>query len=287
LRFYATRYPLVEVDSTFYRIPVEQVSAAWDARTPRDFVFNVKAFRLFSLHPCPPSMLPADLRAGLPPKTNVYWPDLPADMQAELWERFWRALQPLYRARKLGAVLIQFPPWVFPSNDSRQHLLAAKDALPGYRLAVEVRDVSWVSAKNVDRTMAFLSEHDLTYVCVDEPQTGRTVPPIVRVTTPALAMVRFHGRNAESWTRRAESAAERHRYLYSEAELREWVPRIRELAEGATETHALFANGYRDYAVRNASQLMDLLARDGLPVKRVAAAEHAERVEMHPASALR
>jgi uncharacterized protein YecE (DUF72 family) len=81
-------------------------------------------------------------------------------------------------------------------------------------------------------------------------------------------MVGFHGRNAESWNKRVESAAERHRYHYSEPELKEWIPRVKELANKATETHALFANCYRDYAVRNASQL---LANEGLPVKRAGA----------------
>ena len=119
--------------------------------------------------------------------------------------------------------------------------------------------------------MDFLRENDLTYVCVDEPRLGRTVPPIIRVTAPALAMVRFHGRNAESWNKRVDSAAERHRYLYLEPELKEWIPRVKELSNRANETHALFANCYRDYAVRNASQLMELLTDEGLPVKRTGA----------------
>jgi uncharacterized protein YecE (DUF72 family) len=278
LRFYASRFPLVEVDSTFYRVPSEQMSGAWDARTPADFVFNIKAFRSFTLHPCPPGMLPADLRAhvlaqGAAPDRNLYWPDLPAEVQTELWRRFWQALQPLYRADKLGAVVLQFPPWFFPSEDSRQHILTAQRSLPGYRLAIEFRDVSWVSSRNLKRTMDFLAEHELTYICVDQPQTRRAVPPIVRVTAPRLAMVRFHGRNAEAWNRRADSAAERHRYLYSEAELEEWLPRIKQLAERAAETHAVFANSYRDYAVRNAAQLMRMLAQRAM-VGRAQSAGH-------------
>jgi uncharacterized protein YecE (DUF72 family) len=272
LRFYASCFPLVEVDSTFYRILPEQTAVTWNERTPGDFVFDVKAFRLFTLHPCPPGMLPRDLREKLSPQItpgrNLYWHNLPADLQAELWNRFWRALQSLHHANKLGAVLLQFPPWVFPSDANREHILAAKRALPGYRLAVEFRDVSWVSTRNIGRTMDFLCQNDLTYVCVDEPQMKRSVPPIVRVTTQALAMVRFHGRNAESWNKRAESAAERHRYLYSDAELGEWVPRIKELADRTDETHVLFANCYRGYCVRNASQFTELLTREGLPVKR-------------------
>jgi uncharacterized protein YecE (DUF72 family) len=281
LRFYATQFPLVEVDSTFYRLPTERLIATWDERTPPDFVFNVKAFRVFTLHPCPPGMLPADVRGALPlpaaSKPNVYWYDLPAELQTDLWERFERALRPLHRTGKLGAVLLQFPPWVLPSNQSRQHMLDARRALAEYRLAIEFRDVSWVSQKNIERTMEFLAQNNLTFVCVDEPQIGRTLPPIVRVTTPDLAIVRLHGRNADAWKRRAESAAERSRYLYEERELREWVPRLEELADRTAETHAVFNNAYRDYAVRNARQLIALLERAELPVRMMHIPAHAER----------
>jgi uncharacterized protein YecE (DUF72 family) len=197
----------------------------------------------------------------------VYWYDLPAEVQTDLWQRFVSALQPLYRAGKLGAVLLQFPPWVLPSEKSRQHILHARRAVPEYRLAIEFRDVSWVSPKNIDRTMEFLAQNDLTFVCVDEPQTARALPPIVRVTTPDLAVVRFHGRKVEAWKKRAASAAERSRYLYHDNELREWVPRLVELAQTSAESHVVFNNAYRDYAVRNARQFMALLRRAGLPVK--------------------
>ena len=48
--------------------------------------------------------------------------------------------------------------------------------------------------------------------------------------------------------------AERHRYLYSDADLEECVPRIKDLADTADETLVLFANCYRGYCVRHASQ---------------------------------
>jgi uncharacterized protein YecE (DUF72 family) len=245
--------------------------AAWNNRTPPGFVFNVKAFRAFTLHPTPPAALPPDLRTALPvdaaSKPNLYWHELPTELHVELWRRFGESLQPLSRAGKLGAVLFQFPPWVFPSEESREHMIAARQALAPHRLAVEFRDVSWVSSKNLDRTVEFLGQNELTFVCVDEPQVGRLLPPIALVTTPALAVVRFHGRNADPWRKRAVSTAERSRYLYTEAELREWVPKLEELARKTSDTHAIFNNSYQDYAVRNARQFMELLARKGLRVK--------------------
>jgi uncharacterized protein YecE (DUF72 family) len=80
------------------------------------------------------------------------------------------------------------------------------------------------------------------------------------VTNPELFMVRFHGRSDSTWKDTSRSAAERFRYLYSDEELEELVGPIAEHAAEARETHLLMNNCYRDYSVRNASQLRDLLA---------------------------
>jgi uncharacterized protein YecE (DUF72 family) len=76
--------------------------------------------------------------------------------------------------------------------------------------------------------------------------------------------VRFHGRNTQAWNVKSETASERFRYDYPKRELREWVPKIGSLAENARETHVLMNNCYRDFAVRNARELGDLLSL-GLP----------------------
>src|SRR5438874_2663413 len=62
LRYYAGQFPLAEVDSAYYALPAERTAAAWSARTPAGFTFNVKAFSLFTQHPTPVRALPADLR---------------------------------------------------------------------------------------------------------------------------------------------------------------------------------------------------------------------------------
>jgi uncharacterized protein YecE (DUF72 family) len=50
LRFYATQFPLVEVDSSYYAMPSGSNSVIWVERTPEHFTFNIKAFRLFTGH---------------------------------------------------------------------------------------------------------------------------------------------------------------------------------------------------------------------------------------------
>jgi uncharacterized protein YecE (DUF72 family) len=108
--------------------------------------------------------------------------------------------------------------------------------------------------------MSFLEEHDLPFVCVDMPQGfDSSLPPIAAATASDIAMVRFHGRDRGAWSKKNVTASERFRYEYSEKELEEWVPRIREVAGQVRETHVLMNNCYRDFAVNNARQLGDLL----------------------------
>ena len=106
--------------------------------------------------------------------------------------------------------------------------------------------------------MASCADLDLSLVCVDMPQGFRSsVPPIAEATSPALSVVRFHGRDPEAWQKK--TVTERFRYLYREDELAEWVPKIDHLSESAREVHVLMNNCYRDQAVTNARQLADLL----------------------------
>lgn len=263
LLFYADQFPLVEVDSSYYGLPAERNAALWVERTPPHFIFDVKAFRLMTQHPTPPGTLPKDLRQALPAalaeKPNLYPRDLPREVVDQVWERFARALLPLDSAGKLGVVVLQFPPWFPPGAESREYLLEAQARLPQYRIAIEFRNGRWLSERNAERTVSFLSDHRLPFVCVDEPQGfTNSVPPAAEATAE-VALVRFHGRNATTWAKRGISPAERFDWLYSEDELREWVPRIERLAGEAREVHLLMNNCREDKAVVGARQLQLLL----------------------------
>ena len=100
--------------------------------------------------------------------------------------------------------------------------------LAGMTCAVEFRNASWLNEKNAERTLGFLEDKGLAFVMVDEPQGFKSsVPPVTAVTSD-LALVRFHGRNRETWEAKGITPAERFRYLYSRDELEEWAPRIRQ-----------------------------------------------------------
>jgi uncharacterized protein YecE (DUF72 family) len=264
LRFYASQFSIAEVDSTYYSPPSERNSELWIERTPKDFVFDVKAYALLTNHPTRVESLYKDVRDALPRglagKRNVYREKMPRELVDEVWQRFGEALFPLHSAGKLGAVLFQFPQWFFPGQGSRDYIAECKTRLPDYRLAVEFRHSSWLNERNAERTMAFLEEQDLTFVCVDMPQGFQSSLPSTAVaTSPELAVVRFHGRNVEAWEAKSETAADRFRYEYSPQELGEWAPRVEALARQARETHVIFNNCYHDYATTNARQLASLL----------------------------
>ena len=259
LRYYAGQFGLVEVDSPYYALPSERISQLWAERTGDRFTFDIKAFRLFTQHPTPPAALPKDIRESLPAgvreKANIYSRDMPAELASELWSRFERALLPLDNAGKLGVVLFQFPPWFYPGEQQLDYILSCQEKLPQYRIAVEFRHSSWLNEGNRERTLSFLRDNDLPFVCVDEPQGfGSSVPPIVEATSN-IGLVRFHGRNREMWERKGISVTERFNYLYSEDELREWVPRIKGLASHTRQLHVLFNNCHQDKAVVNARQV--------------------------------
>ena len=261
LRFYVSEFPdLVEVNSTYYGLPSERNSLAWVQRTPDDFLFDVKMFSLLTNHPTQPRALPKDMLALLPEnvrtKAQIYLRDAPPELAGEVMERFVRALQPLQQAGKLGAILGQFPNWFHPNQTSIDHIAWCRDHLGGYRMAVEFRNGMWMAGATRDQTLAFLKEHGIAYVCVDEPQGYvSSVPPLAAVTSAELAYVRFHGRRGEMWEKTGATVQERTMYVYSESELKEWVPKIERLADGAREVHVLLNTNYEDHAVINARQL--------------------------------
>jgi uncharacterized protein YecE (DUF72 family) len=262
LAYYATQFPLVEVDSTYYSPPSEQTAALWAQRTPKDFTFNVKAYGLLTGHPTRTASLFKDLRPDTD-KANVYPKDLDPKVMDEVWERFLSALKPLVEAGKLGALLFQFPPWFTIRRSNKQYVLEVAQRCAPLRIAVEFRHASWFDGDNRDETLEFLRRQHLPYVSVDMPQGHKSSIPPVLAATADLAVVRFHG-HSDKWTSR--DIYEKFGYLYSERELKDWAPKLHKLASEAGDTHVLMNNCYSDYAQRNASTLLDLLGLDAVHV---------------------
>jgi uncharacterized protein YecE (DUF72 family) len=286
LRYYTDRFDTVEANSTYYRLPDEQMVERWAERTPEGFVMHVKAFGVMTRHPVKAEQLPTDLRedAPLDDKGRLERPS--REFRAEVFRRFHEALEPLRRAGKLGGILMQLPPYVVFKPYSFEYLEWAHEQLGGDEMLVEFRHVSWLDEENRLETLGFLERNHMTHVIVDAPRTeARNVSPTVVATTTPTAYVRFHGRNASTWNKRTQSAAERFDYLYSEEELGEWVAPLSELSGQADTVYAMFNNNGRStmpglptvenpaeegatvaQAPVNAQMLRGLLERKGLPV---------------------
>ncbi len=255
LGYYATRFPLVEVDSTYYSPPAEATAALWAARTPPGFTFNIKAFSLLTGHPTQPAKLYKDLRPETD-KKNIYPNDLAPQVYEDIWSRFLSALDPLQEAKKLGLLLFQFPPWFTIRRDNKQYLLEVAKRCRPLRVAVELRHESWFHGDNAEETLAFLRQHHLPFVCVDMPQGYKnSIPPLLAATADT-AVMRFHG-HSEKWT--AKSVEERFDYDYSDKELRDWASKLKKLAKETDQTYVIMNNCRGDQAQRNGGTLVDLL----------------------------
>ncbi|MEP6691795.1 MAG: DUF72 domain-containing protein [Gemmatimonadaceae bacterium] len=264
LRYYATRFPMVEVDSSYYALPARRTAELWVERTPPEFVFNVKANALMTGQPSEVSRLPKELREALPQSLaeskRIYAKDLPPELYDAVWAVFLDAMEPLRAAGKLGAVLLQYPRWFLPNRASDNAILDAVRRLGRVRGAVEFRNARWFAPERAEHTLEFLTSHDIPFVAVDEPQgMASSVPPIFAVTSPALAMVRFHGRRAAAWEETGITAVERFRYLYDGDELAARIPDVERMTAAAGRTHIVFNNCYGNYGTTNAAEMSALL----------------------------
>jgi uncharacterized protein YecE (DUF72 family) len=262
LRFYATQFPVVEVDSSYYGMPSPQNAQLWAERTPAHFVFNVKAFRLFTGHQTSPTVLHKDLQQVLGPRVakSLYYKDLPKEILDELWRRFSEALEPLRQAGKLGAVHFQFAPWLLRNREGHAHVSECVARMQGHLLSVEFRNQTWFDGDRAAATLAFERELGVVHTVVDGPQGfANCVPCVWDVTHPELALVRLHGRNQGTWNVKSAASSSRFDYWYSQQELAAIAPEIRTLGAKAARVHAIFNTNNEDQGQANARLLAQLM----------------------------
>jgi uncharacterized protein YecE (DUF72 family) len=226
LSFYAQQFDTVEVDSTYYRIPPASVFERMAQKVPNDFAFIVKANK---------EMTHAEAK------------------QPEVFEAFKKSVEPLLQADKLGCVLAQFP-WAFRwSRENQAVLPGVRERLHPLPVVIEFRNASWAN----DEVLDFLRSEGLGFCCVDEPRLKGLMPPLCAATS-GIGYVRFHGRNKAKWWKH-EKPHERYDYLYSPAELREWLPKVQSLAAQTQKIYVLFNNHFEAKAVTNAQQFREML----------------------------
>jgi uncharacterized protein YecE (DUF72 family) len=260
LAFYAQRFPLAQITTTFRFPPTPELAAQWVDRTPDGFTFDVKVWSLLTGAPTMPDSLWPDLHAAVAARhrdaRRLYAHHLPDDVLDECWTRFLLGLEPLRRAGRLGLLVLQYPGWFGPRPEAWAELSLVSHRLAGYRLAVDFRSPKWVAGDadgGHEPQLEWLEEHGLAYVCVDGPGDGPRAGSGMVAATADVAVVRFIGRRCvedEPWTSP---------YRYSDAELTEWASHLPQLASSSSEVHVVMDNCWGSDAVDNASGLAQIL----------------------------
>ena len=265
LPWYAERFEVVELNSSFYAVPDPGMVERWARATPDGFTFDVKLHRLLSRHAADLKSLPPDMRDGV--ETNDRGRvRLSPELELALADRILEAVAPLERAGKLGAFLLQLTPAFAPRDHRLDELDALIERLAPHVVAVELRHRGWVAEKRAEATFAYLSERGAAFVAVDAPREDHVpiMPPVDAVTVDSIAYMRMHGRDAHGYMH-GRSVAERFAWDYSDAELREIAGRVRGLADQAHEVHALFNNNRGADAPTAASRFRELIGQDPGP----------------------
>ena len=236
LAYLASYFNLIEINSTFYRIPAAATCRKWIERVeahPR-FLFTAKAHQSFT-----------------------HRHDASTRERAE----FVHALAPLHEGGRLGAVLLQFP-WSFRFDaPSRAHLDELVRDLNVFPLALEVRHAGWES----DDAQAYLAEKPLAVCGIDQPVIGESLRPYRYRAGPAGAYFRFHGRNYKHWFAADSGRDQRYDYLYPESELSPWAEVIRKAASASERVFVVLNNHFRGQAPANAFELSAMLLGRSLP----------------------
>ncbi len=155
LGFYAGRFPAVEINNTFYRLPKEHVLQGWAAQVPDSFTFAIKASQRITHY------------ARLKPEC------------ASAVEFLLRTTNCL--AERCGPILFQLPPNL---KKDAGRLRAFLDTLPaGRRYTIEFRHETWFD----DEVLDALRERDIAMCVTEQPEFASPV-----VSTASWGYARLH-----------------------------------------------------------------------------------------------
>lgn len=236
LEYLARFFNTIEINSSFYRPPTPSTTKSWANRVVgnKEFAFTAKLHRLFTHE------------RGKATKKDE--------------KEFRLGMDVLVKARKLGAVLLQFP-WSFKNTaDDRVYLAKLLERFSDYPLVLEVRHTSW----NTPEVYEWLEERGVGICNIDQPVFKKSIKPAA-LTTSRVGYVRMHGRNYQNWFRDKAPRDERYNYLYSLDELDPWLVRIKEVAKETRETYVITNNHFRGQAVVNALEIKAALKEERVP----------------------
>ena len=168
LELIAKQLDCVEINSSFYQPLKPEVVKLWMKKVEAypDFTFTAKLHQDFT------HKRVLD-QAGI------------AQFKEGLW--------PLLRAKKLGALLMQFP-WSFRfTAENREFFIDLRRAFHEFPLVAEMRHSSWMAEEAIG---TFL-DYRVGFCNIDQPQYTRAMPPTA-ILTSEVGYVRLHGRNPQN-----------------------------------------------------------------------------------------
>jgi len=225
-------FKALEVNFTYYTLPSQKSFAAMSQKTGKDFEFVVKAFK--------------GMTHEIRDKETGRFID-----NHETFEKFKYSLAPFVEEGKLSCVLAQFPYGFFPNRENIDYLQRFREEMESVRLVYEFRNKTWMR----EPTFQFLERNKVGFCIVDEPKLPKLMPYLPKATSE-IGYFRLHGRNPR-WFNVPMKV--RYDYLYSEGELKEFVPDIQDISKKTAKTLVFFNNCYSGSAAKNAVQMAQLL----------------------------
>lgn len=242
LEDYASHFPFVEMDTSFYGIPSEKSIQTWMDKTPNTFQFIPKAYQAMTRH--------------------QDWEKHFESME-EMFDTFKVRFYPMVREKRIKAFLFQFPPFFHCSQKNVNYLNRVGKLMGTLPVAIEFRHRSWYSEKNRVNTLALLKKNFFIHTVIDQPQTpGNSVPSVLESTNKKLTLYRLHGQNYSGWLNAGDDPAWRaNRTLhdYSKDELLEIKENTLNLAKQSKEVAVIFNNNSGGHAAKNAKELQEML----------------------------
>ena len=253
LEFISSYFNLIEINSTFYRVPAPEISRRWAQRVigNPDFRFTLKAHRDFTHSKTNPTSAAIDA--------------------------FKRSIAPLLDADRLLRVLLQFP-WSFKNTGAnRRRIDQLVSSFRPFSVAVELRHGGWER----DGGLEAVAQSGATVCAVDQPVIGDSLPfrpqgaggqgaggqgASGQGASGQSAYFRLHGRNKSEWFKRDTNRDLRYNYLYSRSELAPVADTIRGASETAKEVVVVLNNHFRGQAVANSFELKSMLSGAKVPI---------------------
>lgn len=226
LQYLANLFDVIEINSSFYKIPSSDTVKNWLERVSfkKEFLFTIKLWKEFTHD-----------RAEL--------------LRDEI-ANFHKCLAILAEEKRLGCLLIQFPWSLYYNQENLNWLKMLITDFSDFKIAVEVRNIGWLNKQYIE----FLKKNNCAFCNIDLPNRLGQIPP-TEITTAPFSYVRLHGRNYKSWFREGAGVDERYDYLYSQQEIQEWVTRILHLKKEAKEVFIITNNHFCGKAVCNALEI--------------------------------